>query len=50
MREYAKVGPTFWTGSTGKALRRRGIEGVLVALYLVSSPHSNMHGQSGTAS
>ncbi len=44
MREYAKVGPTFWTGSTGKALRRRGIEGVLVALYLVSSPHSNMLG------
>jgi hypothetical protein len=44
VREYAKVGPTFWTGATGKALRRRGIEGVLVALYLVSSPHSNMLG------
>jgi len=44
MREYAKVGPTFWTGATGKALRRRGSEAVIVALYLVSSPHSNMLG------
>lgn len=44
MREYAKLAPTFWTGTTGKALRRRGSEGVIVALYLVSSPHSNMLG------
>lgn len=44
MREYAKLAPTFWTGTTGKALRRRGSEGVIVALYLVSSPHSNMIG------
>lgn len=44
MREYAKLSPTFWTGATGRALRRRGIEGVVVALYLVSSPHSNMLG------
>jgi hypothetical protein len=44
VREYAKLGPTFWTGETGKELRRRGSEGVIVALYLVSSPHSNMLG------
>lgn len=44
MREYAKLAPTFWTGKTGRALKRRGIEGVVVALYLVSSPHSNMLG------
>lgn len=44
MRDYAKLAPTFWTGKTGRALKRRGIEGVLVALYLVSSPHSNMLG------
>ena len=44
MREYAKLGPTFWTGETGKALRRRGSEGVIAALYLISSPHSNMLG------
>lgn len=44
MREYAKLAPTFWTGKTGRAIKRRGIEGVVVALYLVSSPHSNMLG------
>lgn len=44
MRDYAKLSPTFWTGKTGRALKRRGIEGVVVALYLVSSPHSNMLG------
>lgn len=44
MRDYAKLSPTFWTGQTGKELRRRGSEGVVVALYLMSSPHSNMLG------
>lgn len=44
MREYAKIGPTFWTGTTGKALRKRGSEAVIVALYLMSAPGSNMLG------
>lgn len=44
MRDYAKLVPTFWTGDTGKAIRRRGAEGVVVALYLMSSPTSNMLG------
>jgi hypothetical protein len=44
MRDYAKLAPTFWTGETGKAIRRRGFEGVIVALYLVSAPGSNMLG------
>ena len=44
MREYAKVAPTFWTGKTGKDIKRRGIEGVVMATYLMSSPHSNMLG------
>jgi hypothetical protein len=44
MREYAKLSPTFWTGATGRALRRRGSEAVVMALYMVSSPHSNMLG------
>ncbi|RRU23602.1 hypothetical protein [Stenotrophomonas sp. 278] len=44
MRDYAKVVPTFWTGETGKAIRKRGPEGVVVALYLMSSPTSNMLG------
>lgn len=44
MRDYAKLAPTFWTGTTGKELRRRGSEALLVGLYLVSSPSSNMLG------
>lgn len=44
MRGYAKFGPTFWTGETGKAIRRRGSDALLVAAYLISSPHSNMLG------
>lgn len=44
MREYAKVAPQFWTGVTGKALKKRGHESVIVALYLMTSPHANMIG------
>ena len=53
MRDYAKVSPKFWTGETGREIRRldkeggsqgasKGVEGALVALYLMTSPHSNM--------
>ncbi|WP_212667977.1 hypothetical protein, partial [Xanthomonas axonopodis] len=44
MRDYAKIVPTIWTGATGKALRKGGVEGMVVALYLMSSPASNMLG------
>lgn len=44
MREYAKVSPLFWTGKTGKALKRAGHEAVIVGLYLMTSPHANMIG------
>ena len=44
MRDYAKLVPTFWTGDTGKALRKRGSEAMVVGLYLMSSPISNMLG------
>jgi len=44
MRDYAKVVPTFWTGETGKAIRRKGPDAVIVALYLMTSPTSNMLG------
>jgi len=44
MRDYAKVVPKFWTGETGKAIRKKGPEGVVVAMYLMTSPHSNMLG------
>lgn len=43
MREFGKVGPTFWTRGTGKALRGHP-EAQIVALYLMSAPTSNMIG------
>jgi hypothetical protein len=44
MRDYSKVGPQFWIGKTGKALRKQGIEAQMVAMYLMTSPHANMLG------
>lgn len=44
MRDYGKVAPQFWTGTTGKALKQRGSDAVIVALYLMTSPHANMIG------
>jgi hypothetical protein len=44
MRDYSKVGPQFWIGKTGKALRKQGLESQMVALYLLTSPHANMLG------
>lgn len=44
MREYARISPQFWIGTTGKAIRRLGIDCQIVALYLMTSPHSNMLG------
>lgn len=43
MRDYAKVSPKIWTGSTGKAMRGHP-EAQIVAMYLMSSPHSDMTG------
>ena len=44
VRDYAKVAPQFWTGQTGKALKGAGPEAVIVAMYLMTSPHANMIG------
>lgn len=44
MRDYAKVSPQFWTGTTGRALKAAGPEAVIVGLYLMTSPHANMIG------
>lgn len=44
MRDYGKVSPQFWTGSTGKQIKAAGNEAVIVALYLMTSPHANMIG------
>lgn len=43
MRDYAKVSPHFWTGSTGKQLRQCP-EAVVVSMYLMTCPHANMLG------
>lgn len=43
MRDYGTVSPKFWTQGTGKALRGNP-EAQIVALYLMTSPHSNMIG------
>lgn len=43
MREYSKITPQFWLGSTGKKLRGH-IEAQVVASYLLTSPHANMLG------
>lgn len=43
-RDYGKVSARFWTGDTGRQLRRLGAEVQLLALYLVTSPSSNMVG------
>lgn len=43
MREYSSVSPQFWIGKTGKRLRGC-VEAQLVAMYLVTNPHSNMLG------
>ena len=44
MRDYAIVSPRFWIGTTGRELRRLGPEVQVVALYLLTAPHSNMIG------
>lgn len=44
MREYSKVEPKAWHGKTLKDLRKRGSEALLVGLYLMTSPSSNMLG------
>jgi hypothetical protein len=44
MRNYSKVAPTFWTGATGRAIRKRGQDATILALYLITNPHANMYG------
>lgn len=44
MRDYAKVLPKFWQGETGRELAAKGAEALVVAMYLMTSPHSNMLG------
>lgn len=43
MRDYGKVASTFWTGSTGRAMRSDR-EAQVVAMYLITGPMANMIG------
>jgi len=43
-RDYSRVAPQFWTGSTGRAIRSLGAECQMLALYLLTSPHSTATG------
>lgn len=43
MRDYAKISPNFWAGTTGKELRKCP-ESLIVSMYLISCPHANMLG------
>jgi hypothetical protein len=44
MRDYAVVKPQFWTGETGRRLRNKGPEALLVGMYLMTCPNSTMLG------
>jgi hypothetical protein len=44
VRNYSRVSPQFWTGNTGRALRKAGRDAQIVALYLVSCPSATMCG------
>lgn len=44
MRDFVKVSPTFWSGPTGRSLRKAGQDVQLTALYLMTCPHSNYLG------
>ncbi len=42
--KYRKMVGGFWTGTTGKQLRKAGTDVQLIALYLVTGPQANMIG------
>ncbi len=44
MRSFSKVYPQFWTGPTGRAIRKLGGDHQLLASYLFTSPHANSLG------
>lgn len=44
MREYGITRATFWTGKTGKEIKKLGQSCQLLASYLQSNPHSNRLG------
>lgn len=43
-RDYARVAPTFWNGPTGRALRAKGRDAQVLAIYLFTGPSATMLG------
>lgn len=43
-REYSKVRPRFWTGDTGKIIRKLGRDCQVIGFYLMTCPSANMLG------
>ena len=44
MRSFGIVTPQFWTGKTGREIQKSGAEAIILATYLMTSPHSHMCG------
>jgi len=44
MRSYGIISPQFWTGRTGREIQAAGADAIIVAVYLMTSPHSHMCG------
>jgi hypothetical protein len=44
MRQYSAFAPTFWTGDTGRAIKRHGHPHMLLAAYLFTGPSATMYG------
>lgn len=44
MRTFAQVRPGFWHGTTGRQIRRLGLECQVLALYLISGPGAHALG------
>lgn len=44
MRDYGKIAPQYWTGETGKRIRKEGTLAQLVGCYLLTCPSSTMLG------
>src|SRR5947208_276158 len=42
MRDYAKISHQCWTGELGRLLRQCALPTRYLALYFLTSPHSNM--------
>lgn len=43
MRDYSKISPRYWIGTTGKKLRQSP-HGLIVSMYLMTCSHANMLG------